>query len=172
MSSAASRGPTPPSARPRGRPRPHEPRYPRRSPPRLRGTAWTPCGPSAHYGGVGGSFRVLRSVGARRFSPRYRSMLLLGHAAVSARRGPRGTNGGPRPRNAWWRMKCGVVGATSDSVGAFCFAVSRLCRETSRHFGDGWGFWPLPPFRSSSLFLMLDEKPLVFAGVHTQLICA
>lgn len=21
------------------------------------------------------------------------------------------------------------------------FAVSRLCRETTRHFGDGWGAW-------------------------------
>ena len=67
--------------------------------------------------------------------------------------------------------------------GAFVpFAVSRLCRETSRHFEDGWRlwlllpsipvFWGWLPFWSSSLFLMLNEKPHVFAGVHTRLINA
>ena len=62
------------------------------------------------------------------------------------------------------------------------FAVSRLCRETTRYFGDAGRTGLLPsfvpvlwgwlPFRNSSLFLMLDEKPHVFAGVHTRLISA
>ena len=78
----------------------------------------------------------------------------------------------------------GLCGRMKDVVvGAFVpFAVSRLCHETSRHFGDGWRFWLLLPsipvlwgwlpFWSSSLFLMLNEKPRVFAGVHTRLINA
>ena len=157
-------------------------------------------------------------------------MLLLGHAAVSARRGPRGTcqetraapwapaECGVTARSAsdgvdvngirvhhrrlqYRRYQCGVFAKVSPQIllrlrprivradeergcgGPFVpFAVSRLCRETSRHFGDGWRFWPLlpsvpvlwdwVPFWSASLFLMLDEMPHVFVRVHTRLINA
>ena len=162
--------------------------------------------------------------------PRYRSMLLLGHAAVSARRGPRGTcqetraalwapaecgvtarsaSDGVDANGIWMRHRrlqlrryqCGmsakvspqillrlrprIVGADevrswsgipSPSLFRGFAAKPRATLGMDRGFGccrllyPCFGGWVL--FRSPSLFLLLDEKPLVFAGMHTRPISA
>ena len=147
-------------------------------------------------------------------------MLLLGHAAVSARRGPRGTCQETRAA-PWAPAECGVTArSASDGVDVNGIRVHHRRLQYRKYqcgvsakvspqillrlrsqivwadegrswpgipslslfrgfaakpratFGMDGGLWLLPPFRSASLFLLLDEKPLVFAGVHTRLISA
>ena len=160
-------------------------------------------------------------------------MLLLGHAAVSARRGPRGTCQKTRAA-PWAPAECGVTArSASDGVDANGIRMRHRRLQLRRYQcgmsakvspqillrlrprivglneGRGWwgllspslfrgfaakcaplwgwrGTWLLLPSvpllfrgfaakraaRTSWLFLLMDEKPLVFAGVHTRPISA
>ena len=80
-----------------------------------------------------------------------------------------------RPRIVW----------ADEGRGCGGFCPLRCFAALPRNLAPLWGWmevlavaafypvlWGWAPFRSSSLFLMLDEKPHVFAGVHTRLISA
>ena len=67
------------------------------------------------------------------------------------------------------RLRPRIVGLNEGRGwwGYVSLSLFRALRETSRHFGHGGGFGCC-----SAVFLLMDEKTLVFAGVHTRPISA
>ena len=81
------------------------------------------------------------------------------------------------------RLRPRIVGLNEGRGcgGLLSRSLFRALRETSRYFGYGGGGLVVAAFcpfaakraaRTSWLFLLMDEKPLVFAGVHTRHISA